>query len=371
MNAKELMQAARFYIKNGYPLLVTGSPGIGKTDILKKACQLEGYDLIVSHPVLNDPTDHKGFPVITATVEMLRAIAKIMLLSVDKRSMMRKSRDNAENLANMVDNIKEYAKFIPFQELRSLVEAKKPTVFFLDDIGQAPSLVQASCMRLLLDKMIGEYKLPDYISFVAATNRRQDRSAVQGILEAVKGRFYSIIPLEPEVDGWTEWAIEHKMPPVLIAFLNFRPTLLVAEKRNADIIKTEDPRSIAMLGQMLNKKMPPTIEIEMISSTVGNSFATEFIAFRRMYTDLPNIEDIVKNPKGITINDDPGVRYAVSVALAYRTGGKNIKKIKQFMERLPSEYQILYLTMAKKYYKTINANPTYVGWLAKLTPEIS
>ena len=44
------------------PILVVGSPGIGKSAIVEEAAQAAQADLILSHPVTADPTDAKGLP---------------------------------------------------------------------------------------------------------------------------------------------------------------------------------------------------------------------------------------------------------------------------------------------------------------------
>ena len=43
-------------------VLITGPPGIGKSDITYQASVAAKGDLILSHPVCSDPTDFKGFP---------------------------------------------------------------------------------------------------------------------------------------------------------------------------------------------------------------------------------------------------------------------------------------------------------------------
>ena len=62
MKPSELTSALEFSIKNHYPVLITGSPGIGKSDIVSQACEKTSADLIISHPVVSDPTDYKGLP---------------------------------------------------------------------------------------------------------------------------------------------------------------------------------------------------------------------------------------------------------------------------------------------------------------------
>ena len=237
MRPKQLNQAIKFAIKNKYPLLIKGSPGIGKTQILTQACLETGTELIVSHPVVSDPTDFKGLPF-----------------------------PNKEGTA---------AKFLPFGDLLRLIAADKPTVYFLDDLGQASSSVQAAAMQLLLARRINGHKVSDKVTFMAATNRRQDRAAVQGILEPVKSRFASIMELEVNVDDWVDWAIVQGLPVELIAFVRFRPNLLHDFKPTADIINSPNPRTVAAVGMMMNAGLPKDTEYEMISGAAGEGFAAE------------------------------------------------------------------------------------------------
>ncbi len=59
---KQLKQALLIAIKSHLPILIKGRPGVGKTDIVSQACQEAKARLIISHPVVSDPTDYKGLP---------------------------------------------------------------------------------------------------------------------------------------------------------------------------------------------------------------------------------------------------------------------------------------------------------------------
>lgn len=60
MYAKQLMKAIKLCFENKQPLLISGAPGIGKSDIVAQASRELGYDLFIEHPVISDPTDYKG-----------------------------------------------------------------------------------------------------------------------------------------------------------------------------------------------------------------------------------------------------------------------------------------------------------------------
>lgn len=296
MRPSELFTFLAEAIRARLPVLITGAPGIGKSDIVAQATADAGADLILSHPAVADPTDAKGLPWI--------------------------SDDGAT------------ATFLPFGELARAVRADRPTVWFLDDLGQAPPAVQASYMQLLLARRVNGHKLPDCVSFLAATNRRTDRAGVSGILEPVKSRFTSIVELAPDLDDWTRWALAHDVPAELVAFLRFRPELLCDFEPSADLSNCPLPRTWAHVGRIMALDLPETVRHTAVSGAVGEGAATEFLAFLRLFQSLPSIDAILVDPDASDIPDRPGARYAVVTALATKTTVQNFGRIARYAARM-------------------------------------
>ena len=44
------------------PVLITGAPGIGKSDIVAQAAKQLDHELILPHPAVKEPTEVSGFP---------------------------------------------------------------------------------------------------------------------------------------------------------------------------------------------------------------------------------------------------------------------------------------------------------------------
>ena len=296
MRPSQLAQFLAIAFAARLAVLITGVPGIGKSDIVAWAAAAAGADLIISHPAVADPTDVKGLPWIA------------------------KGGDSAT--------------FLPFGELARAMRATRLTIWFLDDLGQAPASVQASFMQLLLARRVNGHVLPDCVVFVAATNRRTDRAGVTGILEPVKSRFAAIIPLEANLDDWCAWAIDHNLPPQLIAFLRFRPELLCAFTPSADLVNCPLPRTWAHAAQWMSVGLPPVVQHAAIAGAVGEGAATEFSAFMRLYNELPNIDAVLANPDAAPIPSQPATLYAVVTALGMRATLKNFGKVARYAERL-------------------------------------
>jgi len=144
MTPAQLREFVSVCVTQRLPLLVTGPPGGGKSDIIAQGVADAGADSIVSHPVLSDPTDAKGLPWPAAD--------------------------------------KESATFLPFGDLARALAVTRLTAWVLDDLGQAPDAVQASFMQPVLTGRAGGRQLPECLTFIAATNRRADRAAVRGLI---------------------------------------------------------------------------------------------------------------------------------------------------------------------------------------------
>ena len=323
MKPSQLQTALAFAFANRLPFLITGAPGIGKSDIIESAAADAGCELIITHPVVSDPTDFKGLPFAG----------------------------------------KNGADFLPYGDLRKAMNATVPTVFFLDDLGQAPASVQAACMQLLLARQINGHKISDQVTFVAATNRKQDKAAVAGLLEPVKSRFASIVELEVNTEDWVRWALgKGNMPIELIAFIRFRPELLDNFVPSKEITNTPSPRTVANIGKMQNAGMPAGLEFELFKGAAGEAFAAEYKAFLDIYKNLPNIDQIFLNPDSVEIPKEPAVLYAVSGALAGKMNDMNAANALSYIGRLPAEVGYACIKDATVRSKSIMHTKAYIKW---------
>lgn len=323
MKPATLSKYLQFSIENNFPVLIKGKPGIGKSDIVRQSAEKEKARLIISHPVVSDPTDYKGLP---------------------------------------FPGKNGTADFLPFGELQEIITAQKKTVYFLDDLGQAPPSVQAACMQLLLARRINGHQVSDQVTFLAATNRREDKAAVGGLLEPVKSRFASIVELEVDTDDWVKWAFDHQMPTELIAFIRFRPELLDSFEPSREIVNSPSPRTISFIGKQQAAGLPEAFEFEAFAGAAGEAFATEYRAFLKMYRELPSMDEIILNPTAAPVPNDPGAKYAVCTALSRKMSDQNITSICEYLKRLPVEHSVACMKDAVSRNRTISHTSAFIKW---------
>jgi hypothetical protein len=298
-----------FAILKKHNVLITGAPGIGKSEIVEGVVKsMDDTDFLLCHPVVEDPVDVKGLPAL-----------------VDGK-----------------------AEFLPYGNLRKLCEAKRRTVVMLDDLGQAPIAVQAAYMQLLLAREINGTKISDEVTFIAATNRHKDMAGVSGLIEPIKSRFRTIVELEINSDDWLEWAASNSMPPELVAFIRMRPAILAEFVPSREIKNSASPRTIAGVGKMINDGLPKSLEFETFCGAIGEGPATEFINFLKVYRDLPNPLDILKEPKKAFLPTEPSQKYALASALAYHATSDNFSNYIQYLERLGAEFNVMSMREAVK-----------------------
>lgn len=340
MRPKHLIPQLVKLIKAKEPTLIVGPPGVGKTMCMIKACNLAGFDWIILHPVVSDPTDFKGLP----------AMVKI----------------NGNGDAEAV--------FLPIGELKRLVNADKPLVCFIDDLGQATVAVQAAAMQLLLARRIGDHKISDEVTFLAATNRREDRAGVQGILEPVKSRFTTIISFDVSDADWIDWAMspeEGNMPMILVNFIRFFGIkMLFKFTPTRDLVNSPNPRTVAAVGRMIRDDLTlRETEYETWQGAAGEEFAAKLRGYIKYYRDLGDIDEKIKNPEAAEIPENPESLWAFCGAIAERCSKKNFANVIVLANRMEGDFSTLLVKDCVIRHTDLTQHKAFIAW-AELHNEL-
>lgn len=314
------------------PIMLVGQPGHAKTDSVGQACDQVGADLIVAHPVVDGPEDYKGYP---AVIE-----------------------DEHGN---------KIATFLPFGNLKALIEAKKLTVYFFDDLGQAAKSVQSAGMQLMLARKINGHPVSGHVCFMAASNRKEDKSNVNGIIEAMKDRFAAICEVTVSLKDWCQWAYDPKnnIPPELVSFIRYQPQFLSDFKPTKDMKKSCTPRTIAMVGDLMKRGMPKPLELRLFASAAGKEFAIAFTGFLRVYRDLPDPDAVLMDPASADIPGEKSSLFALCGALSTRASEANIERFVAYTDRLDEEFAVLAMRDAVARDKELSKTEAFGKWVTK------
>lgn len=160
----------------------------------------------------------------------------------------------------------------------------------------------------------------------------------------------------PDFESWRRWAVAQGVHEQVLAFLAFRPSLL----HQPDVNSPAWPscRTWEMAGELHTAKLS-------IAPAVGEGAQGEFEAFLNVYTDLPNLDAILKGKgKKEAFGKEPSLRFATTVGLSLRAGKGNtlVHGFQWLIKRAGAEWVQLYLHNA---WERVEANGQ-VGRMAAL-----
>jgi hypothetical protein len=315
-------------IKKRCPILIVGKPGIGKTAIISQVAKRLKYEVENLYPAISDPTLFMGMP----------------YYNPDEHS----------------------ADFLPFGQMRRIIEAKKETICFLDDIGQSEISVMKALMSFVQARQIGTQKLSDLVTIIGCTNDRSHNAGVVGMIEPLKSRFLTILHLQVDVEDWIRWAILNNIRPEIIGFVRLKGMeVLSSFTPTMDFTNSPSPRGNERVSEILNLGIEdPAAELAAIEGTCGQGYAVEFAGFKKLFDSLVDPKYILKHPEDVEIpQSNPSVLFAYCSALSRMADPDTMDAIVKFARRLPVEFAVKLLK-----FDCFSADPAnhetaaYTGW---------
>ena len=259
------------------PVMVWGPPGVGKSRIVADIARRHGVALIDIRLSQMEPTDLRGIPF-----------------------------RNGARVEWSVPSL------LPDAERHGVCG-----ILFLDEISSAPPTVTAAAYQLILDRRLGEYRVPPGWAIFAAGNRYGDRG-VTYVMPAPLANRFTHFEIEAQLDDWVAWAHAAGVDARVVAFLRFRPDLLFDFDPARNAVAFPSPRSWEYAHRALAKFADaPDLLLDALQACVGAAAGVEFKAFIDNMDQLPDIDAIVAGesaqmPAGIDL------QYGVAAALVRR-----------------------------------------------------
>ena len=294
--------------------MIHGSPGIGKSDIVRQIAKHFNLELITYILSNRDPVDIIGFPT---------------LVQDKTRS------DTAPPLIFPIAGDK-------------LPEGKNGWLLFFDEINSAPAMMQAASYHVILDKMVGNKTLHKNVATIAAGNLDTDNAIVNQLSTAMQSRLIHF-KLKVSLDGFLNWGHENNLDYRPLSFVKFQPELLHNFDPDHDDLTFPCPRT----WEFTSKIVKPMTEIHqamlpIIAGTVGEAAAQQFMSYIKIMQLLPTIENILKNPLGIALPNDPSAIHAIGGLISHHLSVENASILLQLIDRFPVEFQIVSIQDAFK-----------------------
>ena len=298
-----------------------GSPGIGKSAIIKEVAngaKLKVIDLRLSQC---EPTDLLGLPV----------------LSEEKA---------------------KYKAFDTFPLEKDKVPAGyKGWLLFLDELNSAPRSVQVAAYKIVLDRMVGQEKLNDKVYIVAAGNLATDNAVVNSLSTALRSRLVNI-ECQVSVEEWLDWAVEQKFNPDILAYVSYKGTKgLYSFNPEQNDQTFACPRTWEMMNKIMSKFKPDEQMCEAILGATG----MEFSGIIAKLNKLPKFEDIFKGTASVP--EDLGTRYFAIYHICDAekkevTTKNQFNALISYVNKYDKEFQFIWFKKAVKDFPQFNSEPS-------------
>lgn len=314
------------YIQAKIVPMLTGSPGMGKSAIVKDIAKTYNLKLIDLRLSQCDPTDLMGFPSIQG----------------------------------------QRAGYLPMEtfplEGDPIPEGYSGWLLFLDEFNSASIAVQAAGYKLILDRMVGQKNLHKHVAVVCAGNLETDGAIVNLMSTAMQSRL-AHIELMADVNQWLDWAYENGIHRFITSYIKFKPGNLYAfspdhtDKTYACNRTWEFANRVLEVASTDDKDLLP-----MLAGVLSEGVAREFIGFTKIDNDLPKISQIVQSPNSVRVPDEPSVLFALTGSISHHADKTNLEPLITYVKRLPKEFQVVALRETVRRRKELVGHPAMQEW---------
>ena len=335
VNAVELEECLTEDLKAGLTPMVSSSPGMGKSDIIRTIAtkfKLKVIDFRVSQC---EPVDMQGYPGV-----------------LDGR---------------MTFHIPEYFPI----EGDKIPDGYDGWLLFLDEFNSGNKQTEAAAYKLILDREVYKHKLHPRCLIAAAGNLTTDRAIVNTQSTATTSRL-THYRMRVDHKVWVDWANAHGVDHRIISLIKFKPELLHRFDTSTNELTFPCPRTWEFASKVIIRKA--TIDHftkTRLAGTIGEGAAVELATYSEIYQNLPTIEQILSNPKsGWKVPKEPSELYAVTTMLAHNSTPDNINKLIVAINRLPTDFQVITFKDIYKRTPVLKGHPVIKDWISTHSSEI-
>lgn len=290
--------ALQFAMRKKRPIFLWGPPGIGKSDIVAQITNnLVNSYLIDIRLSLWEPTDIKGIPYFDANEGKMVWGAPAELPD--------------EAMAAKYDNI----------------------VLFLDEMNSAAPAVQAAAYQLILNRRVGQYRLPDNVIIVAAGNREADKGVTYRMPAPLANRFVHL-EMGVNFDDWFTWAVNNKVHQDVVGYLQFAKQDLYDFDPKSASRSFATPRSWSFVSELLDEALDEGTTTDLVAGAVGEGLAVKFMAHRKVASSMPDPSEILAGKVKEMKTKEISAMYSLTVSLCYELKEASDANDKKFDDKV-------------------------------------
>ena len=256
MNINQFRKCIEFNIDHNlkHAVLGLGAPGVGKSELVKQIGEKYGYKVIDIR------------------------LAQMSEVEIGGLIYPNKERTKTVWLS---------PEILPDEERDG-----KNTILLLDEITSCPKRVQVAAYQLILDRRIGQYRLPEGTFVIGLGNREDDDGVYIELAGPLADRF-EILYIEPDFSDWKyNYAVPTGVHPLVVRYLSFKPAALHTQNEDSGM-RFATPRSWVRVSDIL-KCCADTEDLTVqrkIIGNVGEAEGTQFLQFCKKANKVITVDE--------------------------------------------------------------------------------
>lgn len=316
---RQAREIVKMCVEQRVSAYIKGSPGIGKSAIVKQIAQELNYGIEIFEGSSLDPTDVRG------------------VMGFDSKSQ------------------KSFFSISPLFPNMDKHRDKAGVILLIDELGSALPATKVALQPLFHpeDRRLGEHRLPDNVIPMATGNLLTDGSGATADSEAMKDRVMMLNVMNPYQDWRMDYALSRKFHPLVLSYLGeFKDSKLnTFDKRVKSNVKKDyvTHRTWERISETLTYadkvNMADSLVMSAIAGWAGDGIAFEVISYKKHFASLPDINKIFAGDN--TVPKEPGVLFAMCAMLlvrieeaAKKMGLKGaIERVLQYSKHMDAEFQ--------------------------------
>lgn len=252
----------------------------------------------------------------------------------------------------------DFTRWKPPAEFYALRHGTGIKILIEEELPDGTVPMQNALCRVNLDKHAGNLRLTDQLYIIATGNRTQDKSGANRLTSKLAGRM-RLLELTANLDDFAEWWLQENLDPVVLQYLRWKGEHLVSFDPNR--FANANPRSwerVALVPHTLRQD----VYREHVAGEVSEGIATEFVGFRQIWSELPDLDEVIRHPETAKVPTNLATVYALSGALARKATKDNFANVMTFLDRLPRENNVMAIKDAIKLKPELKRTPAFVTW---------
>jgi hypothetical protein len=248
----------------------------------------------------------------------------------------------------------DFVSYAPNEEFG--IQFGKRVILMIDEYGKANRGVKTALTRTLLERYVGNTKLPEGSIVFATTNLASE--GVGDLLKAHEGnRVITVKTRKPSVRQWLSWGIKNEVHHSVLGWVRDNPNLLQSftelgkDEENPYIYNPRKPersfvtpRSLETASDIIKCRgaMDDVTLTAALMGAIGERGALDLMAFVTLADQLPSLDSIKSDPETAVVPTSAGAVCMVVYRTLANIDRSWVKDWMVYFNRLDAEAQGLF-----------------------------